>query len=84
MILSYQQALIDQSFKRKSGLWVLPSGLGLYTIVEHLLWQLEKNNASSKLIIVMNLEHDPVFDHFQSFPPHRFRLINSQLTADQR
>lgn len=84
MILPYQKTLIDQTYTKKSGLWILPMGLGMFTVIEHLLWKLENNVESNKLIIVLNVTQDPLFDSFKSNPPHRFRLLNAHLTSAQR
>lgn len=83
-MLPFQNDIIDQALKQKSGAWILSPGLGMYSILENLLLKLEESNTSDRLIIVLNIDSNPVFDNFLQTPPHRFKLVNSNYTSDQR
>ena len=84
-LLPFQTEILDQILDNKRGLWVVHSGLGLQKIISHYIVQLEKRNLSRQLYLFLNPDsQSPVFEKLVQMAPHRYKLINSEYTSEQR
>ena len=84
-LLSFQSEILEQILNNEKGLWIVESGLGLQKIIAHYIVQLEKRNYSKLLYLFLNPDPQvPLFDQLVQMAPHRYKLINSEYSSDQR
>jgi len=84
-LLSFQNEILEQILNVEKGMWIVESGLGLQKIIAHYVVQLEKRNYSRLLYLFLNPDPQvPVFERLVQMAPHRYKLINSEYSSDQR
>lgn len=84
-LLSFQNEILEQILNNEKGLWIVESGLGLQKIMAHYIVQLEKRNYSRRLYLFLNPDPQvPLFEKLVQLAPHRYKLINSEYSSEQR
>lgn len=84
-LLPFQSEILEQILDNKRALWVVHAGLGLKKVLAHYLAELENRNLSRLLYLFLNPDPQvPIFEKLVQQAPHRFKLINSDYTSEQR
>lgn len=84
-LLPFQEDILNQILQEDRGLWIVESGLGLSKIMMGYISKLEKQNDWRLLYLFLNPDPQvPVFERFVQMAPHRYELINSDYSPEQR